>query len=60
MEALAFRALDLEMVHVPFKGSSQSVPALVSGQVQAVYAAYPSSDWLCQRWQSQRLLVHHP
>lgn len=41
MEALK-QSLNLDMVHVPFKGSSQSVPALVSGQVQAVYAAYPS------------------
>jgi tripartite-type tricarboxylate transporter receptor subunit TctC len=41
MEALQ-QSLNLEMVHVPFKGSSQSVPALVSGQVQAGYVADPS------------------
>ena len=41
MEALK-ESLGLDMVHVPFKGSSQSVPALVGGQVQALYAAYPS------------------
>jgi tripartite-type tricarboxylate transporter receptor subunit TctC len=41
MEALK-SALNLDMTHVPFKGTSQSVPALVGGQVQAVYAALPS------------------
>ena len=30
------------MVHVPFRGSSQSVPALVGGQVDFLFAALPS------------------
>ena len=41
MESLK-SALGLEIVHVPYKGSGQSVPALVSGQVSSVFAAYPS------------------
>lgn len=35
-------ALGLDIVHVPFKGTGQSVPALVGGQVPMVFAAYPS------------------
>ena len=35
-------ALGLDIVHVPYKGSGQSVPALLSGQVQIVLSAYPS------------------
>lgn len=41
MEALRI-ALNWNINHIPYKGSSQSVPALVGGQVQAVFAAYPS------------------
>ncbi|MEO7158786.1 MAG: tripartite tricarboxylate transporter substrate binding protein, partial [Vicinamibacterales bacterium] len=41
MEALkADRGLDL--VHIPFKGTGQSVPALVGGQVDVLWSAYPS------------------
>jgi len=35
-------ALGLNMVHVPFKGTGQSVPALVGGQVDVLFSAYPS------------------
>ncbi|MCC6473590.1 MAG: tripartite tricarboxylate transporter substrate binding protein [Burkholderiales bacterium] len=35
-------ALGLDMVHVPYKGTGQSVPAVVSGQVPLVWSAYPS------------------
>jgi tripartite-type tricarboxylate transporter receptor subunit TctC len=34
--------LGLDIVHVPYKGTSQSVPALLGGQVQMVFSAYPS------------------
>jgi len=34
--------LGLDMVHVPYKGTGQSVPALVSGDVAAVFSAMPS------------------
>jgi tripartite-type tricarboxylate transporter receptor subunit TctC len=34
--------LSLDIVHVPFKGTGQSVPALISGQVPMVFSAYPS------------------
>ena len=35
-------SLGLEITHVPFKGTGQSVPALVGGQVPMVFSAYPS------------------
>ena len=41
MEALKAE-LGLNMVHVPFKGTGQSVPALVGGQVDVLFSAYPS------------------
>ena len=41
MEAL-MSALNLNMVHVPFKGTSESVPALLGGHVDVAYAAYPN------------------
>ena len=41
MEAIK-SALKLEMAHVPFRGSGQSVPALLGGHVDALFSAYPS------------------
>jgi tripartite-type tricarboxylate transporter receptor subunit TctC len=35
-------ALGLDILHVPYKGTGQSVPAVVSGQVSAVFSAFPS------------------
>jgi len=41
MEALK-AALKLEITHVPFKGTGESVPALLGGHVEAAFSAYPS------------------
>ena len=35
-------SLGLDILHVPYKGTGQSVPAVVSGDVSAVFSAYPS------------------
>jgi tripartite-type tricarboxylate transporter receptor subunit TctC len=35
-------SLNLEMIHVPYKGTGQSVPALVGGQVPMVFSGYPT------------------
>jgi len=35
-------ALGIDIVHVPYKGSSASVPALLGGQVEMAFSAYPS------------------
>ena len=41
MEAMK-AALGIDVQHVPFKGSGQSVPALIGGQVDVAFAALPS------------------
>ncbi|MES2943635.1 MAG: tripartite tricarboxylate transporter substrate-binding protein [Pseudomonadota bacterium] len=41
MEALK-ASLGLDITHVPFKGSGQSVPALIGGQVDVLFSALPS------------------
>jgi len=41
MESLK-SSLGLAITHVPYKGTGQSVPALVSGQVEMLFSAYPS------------------
>ena len=41
MEAV-MAALGLKMTHIPYKGSGQSVPALIGGQVEVLFSAYPS------------------
>ena len=41
MESLK-SALRLDIVHVPYKGAGQSIPALVGGDVALAYAALPS------------------
>jgi tripartite-type tricarboxylate transporter receptor subunit TctC len=35
-------ALNLTMTHIPFKGTGESVPALLGGHVEALFSAYPS------------------
>ncbi|HEY2137498.1 MAG TPA: tripartite tricarboxylate transporter substrate binding protein, partial [Xanthobacteraceae bacterium] len=41
MEAIR-AALKLDMIHVPFKGTGESVPALLGGHVDVLFSAYPS------------------
>jgi tripartite-type tricarboxylate transporter receptor subunit TctC len=41
MEALKAGA-HLNMTHIPYRGTGQSVPALLGGHVQVLFAAYPS------------------
>jgi tripartite-type tricarboxylate transporter receptor subunit TctC len=35
-------ALKLQMTHVPYRGTGQSVPALLGGHVEVLFSAYPS------------------
>jgi tripartite-type tricarboxylate transporter receptor subunit TctC len=41
MEAMN-AALKLAMTHVPFKGTGESVPALIGGHIEVLFSAYPS------------------
>ena len=54
MEALK-AALNLDIVHVPFRGSGQSTPALVGGQVEFSVAALPSISGFVQNRQVRLL-----
>lgn len=54
MEALKV-ALKLDLRHIPFRGSSQSIPALVGGQVDFSLAALPSVAGFVQTGQLRLL-----
>jgi tripartite-type tricarboxylate transporter receptor subunit TctC len=41
MEAIK-STLGIDVSHIPFKGTGQSVPALIGGQVEVLFSAYPS------------------
>lgn len=41
MEAMK-ASLGLQMTHIPYRGTGQSVPALLGGHVQVLFSAYPS------------------
>lgn len=41
MEAIK-ASLGVDLAHIPFKGSGQSVPALIAGEVEVLFSAYPS------------------
>jgi tripartite-type tricarboxylate transporter receptor subunit TctC len=41
LEALK-SGLKLDIVHVPYKGTAQAVPAMLSGEVSLVFSAFPS------------------
>jgi tripartite-type tricarboxylate transporter receptor subunit TctC len=41
MEAL-MAALNLKLTHVPYRGTGESVPALLGGHVNVLFSAYPS------------------
>jgi tripartite-type tricarboxylate transporter receptor subunit TctC len=47
MEAIK-ASLQLEMTHIPFKGTGQSVPALIGGHVDVLFSAYPSLSGFVQ------------
>jgi tripartite-type tricarboxylate transporter receptor subunit TctC len=48
MEAMK-TSLNLQINHVPFRGSGQSVPALVGNQVNVVFSALPSLSGFAQK-----------
>jgi len=57
MEALK-GSLKLDIMHIPFKGSSASVPALVAGEVDMVFSAYPSIAGFAKSGQVKLLAVN--
>ena len=57
MEAMK-AALHLDIVHVPYHGTGEAVPALLGNHVQALWAAYPSLKGSVER-RDVRLLAHN-
>ena len=57
MEAMK-AALKLDIVHVPFKGTGQSVPALIGEQVDMVFSALPSLAAFTGNGQAKLLAVN--
>lgn len=57
MEAMAL-ATGIQVVHVPFRGSGQSVPALVGAQVDVVFAALPSLSGFAEKGQVKILATN--
>lgn len=51
-------ALGLDLLHVPYKGTGQSVPAVVANQVSAVFSAMPSLRGFVQKGQLKLLAVN--
>jgi len=41
MEAVK-SSLGIDLTHIPYKGTGQSVPGLIGGQVEVLFSAYPS------------------
>ncbi|HYG43633.1 MAG TPA: tripartite tricarboxylate transporter substrate binding protein [Bordetella sp.] len=57
MEAMKI-ALNLDVTHVPFRGSGQSVPALIGNQVDVVFAALPSLSGFADKGQARILATN--
>lgn len=57
MEALNV-ALNSKVTHVPFRGSGQSVPAMIGGQVDVVFAALPSLSGFAEKGQAKILATN--
>ncbi len=48
----------IDLVHVPYKGTGQSVPALIGGQVAVLFSAYPSLAGYVKQGQVKLLAVN--
>ncbi len=57
MEALK-AALHIELTHIPFKGTGQSVPALVGGEIEVLFSALPSLSGFVKSGQVKLLAVN--
>ncbi len=52
--------LGIKMTHVPFRGSANSIPALVGAQVDMVFSAYPSMAGFVDNGQVRLLATNSP
>lgn len=59
MEALK-TGLQLNLVHVAFKGSGEAVPALLGGHIEVMFAAYPSIAGFVKEKRLTALATNNP
>jgi tripartite-type tricarboxylate transporter receptor subunit TctC len=59
MEAMK-AGLGLYITHIPYRGSGASVPALIGGQVDMVFAAYPSLAGFVRNGQAVLIAANSP
>lgn len=52
------QGLGIFMTHIPFRGSANSVPALIGGQVDMVFSAYPSMAGFVKNGQARILAAN--
>jgi tripartite-type tricarboxylate transporter receptor subunit TctC len=52
------RGLDIQLTHVPFKGSGQSVPAMIGGQVDMIFASPPALMGFVQNGQARLIAIN--
>ena len=57
MEAMK-ASLGLDLTHVPFKGTGQSVPALIGGQIDVLFSALPSLAGFVKTGQVKLLAIN--
>ena len=59
LSAEAMKAgFDIFVTHIPFRGSANSVPALIGGQVDYVFSAYPSLSGFVKNGQARLLATN--
>ena len=51
-------SLGLDLTHVPFKGTGQSVPALIGGQIDVLFSALPSLAGFVKTGQVKLLAIN--
>lgn len=52
------RSLGIKLTHVPFKGSGQSVPAMIGGQVDMIFASPPALMGFVRNGQAKLIAVN--
>ena len=54
------RGLGVKLTHVPFKGSGQSVPAMIGGQVDMIFASPPALMGFVANGQAKLMAINAP
>lgn len=54
------RGLGIKLTHVPFRGSGQSVPAMIGGQVDMIFASPPALMGFVSNGQAKLIAINAP